>query len=336
MRTPGVYITIDVECSMGGAWDSSTLLPVAPERAVLGRYGRASYGLPLITGILREHGLAGTFFVEPFDDEIGYPGRFDAFCSDLLDAEQDVQLHIHPNHKSFGRCRSNEDYIRNDRLCELPYEYQVELVREGADRFKRITGKTPKAFRAGNMAADENSLSALAAAGIQVDSSYTFTYAGRQCGFSAERPFNGTRWYGSVLEVALSGFRQPSLPALHPCKPLDLVSVSFPEMQSAVRKICSAGAEAVLILHSFSLMKVRNIRYDGGRPNRVVIRRLRQLCRWLAENRQQYPTRTFSDIAGEVDQGIFHAREVPPAAVVKPIQAVTRKAVQGVNRWYWM
>jgi len=49
---PGVYITVDVECSMGGAWQNPDLRPVPPSRAVWGRYGHRELGLPRIVDVL--------------------------------------------------------------------------------------------------------------------------------------------------------------------------------------------------------------------------------------------------------------------------------------------
>ncbi len=33
---PGVYITIDVECSMGGAWGDNSLRPIPPRLGMMG------------------------------------------------------------------------------------------------------------------------------------------------------------------------------------------------------------------------------------------------------------------------------------------------------------
>jgi hypothetical protein len=134
--------------------------------------------------------------------------------------------------------------------------------------------------------------------------------------------------------VALSGFRQPRLPGLHGAKPLDLVGISFEECREAIRRICGGGADAVLILHSFSLMKVRNLSYDGGRPNRIVTRRLRRLCEWLAENADEYPVRTFAQLAEAVAAGTYEPHAAPPPVVFGP-RAIVRKAIQLYNRPYW-
>jgi len=333
--TPGVYITVDVECSMGGAWGNPKLRPVPPSRAIWGDYDGRRLGVPRIVEILGEYGLAATFFVEPFTDEQGWPGEMEPVCTYLLDHGQDVQLHIHPNHKHYGLIRQGVECGRTDQMADLEPGRQRELIEEGAERLARWTGRRPVAFRAGNMGASEATLGAVAAAGLRIDSSYTFVYAGGQCRFPPGDPYNGTRWYGDVLELALSGFRQPRMPGLHRAKPVDLVGICLGECRDAIERIAEAGAEAVAILHSFSLFKVRNVQYHGGRPNRVVTRRLRGLCRWLASAEDAHPVRTVAELAEAVERGDFEASAVAPPALGRPWRALRRKAVQAVNNLHW-
>ena len=331
---PGIFITVDVESSMGGAWGDESLLPVSPARAVMGEYGDRRFGLPLMCEILGEADLAATFFVEPFADEQGHPGEMERPCRFLIDHGQDVQLHVHPNHWHYGLKQQGRPFDFTDCFAECSAEEQVELVSEGCDRLQRWTGRRPVAFRAGTMGASEESLEHLAAAGIRIDSSYTFPYAGGQCRFRPGEPYNGSRWYGDVLEVALSGFYQPRLPGLHPAKPLDLVGISFEECRDAVTRICSAGADAVVILHSFSLFKVRNVQYDGGRPDRIVTRRFRRLCEWLGGAADRWPTYTFVQLAEAIADNRYEAQAVPPPRLGGG-RALVRKAVQAYNRFYW-
>lgn len=331
----GVYITFDVECSMGGAWRDDELKPVPPSRAVWGDYGDSRFGLPLITRILGRHGLAATFFVEAFMAEQGHDGGEEAICRFLLDRGHDVQLHVHPNHKHYGLHKAGLPFTWTDDIADLPGETQRELLVEGAERLKSYTGLVPVAFRAGNMAASEETLRQLAAMGIKIDSSYAFPFLGGQCKFADREQYNGSKWYGDVLEMALSGFRQVHLPGLHPAKPLDLVGISFEECRDAIQQITGAGADAVLILHSFSLFKVRNVQYDGGRLNRIVARRFRRLCRWLGERKNDLPVRTFGDLAGQVARGCYHPHAVSPCRLRRPVRAAVRKAVQAVNNCYW-
>ena len=67
---PGVFLTFDVECGMGGAWQDPDARPVPPARGIMGQFGRRRMGLPLIAEILDDNGLAATFFVDPFNDEL--------------------------------------------------------------------------------------------------------------------------------------------------------------------------------------------------------------------------------------------------------------------------
>ncbi|MCX5676522.1 MAG: polysaccharide deacetylase [Planctomycetota bacterium] len=332
---PGVYITVDVECSMGGAFANTTLRPVPPSRGMMGEYAGRRLGIPLITEILDGSGLKATFFVETFAEEQGYPGQTEPVCEYLLGHGQDVQLHIHPAYKQYDLFRRGlAPCPTTDDLTELPRNRQLELLREGAERIRRWTGRAPVAFRAGNMAASEETLELLAAAGIRIDSSYTFPFAGGQCRFSPAAPYNGSRWYGDVLELALSGFTLPPLPGEARAKPLDIVGVSFEECRDAIRRICGAGADAVLIFHSFSLFKVRNYQYEGGRLNWIVTRRLRRLCEWLAGHADEFPAYTFSQLVAAIADKHYEARAVPPPRL-SGARGILRKAVQAYNCLYW-
>lgn len=333
---PGVFITIDVECSMGGAWGNDAVKPVPPSRGMMGRYGESELGVPLITRILEDNGLTGTFFVEPFNDELGHPGQTEGVCEFLLDHGQDVQLHIHPNHKHYGLHKAGLPFTRTDKIADLPPGAQREMLAEGAERLKGYTGIAPVAFRAGNMAASEETLRQLSAVGITIDSSYTFPYVGGQCKFADRELYNGSKWYGDVLELALSGFYQPRLPGLHRVKPVDIVGISYEECRDAICRIAAAGADTVMILHSFSLFKVRNHQYDGGRLNRIVARRFRRLCRWLAEHAADVPVHTFGELAAAVADGRYEARSAAPCRLGRPLRAITRKLVQAVNNAYWV
>jgi len=332
----GVFITFDVECSMGGAFGDSALQPIPPSRAMMGEYGHRKLGLPLICDTLRQYELMATFFMEIFVEEQGHPGQTEPVCQFLLDRGQDVQLHIHPAYGQYARKQRDLPYVAIDSLADLPSEEQGELLAAGCDRIERWTGRRPVAFRAGNMGADETSLRQMSAVGLRIDSSYTFPYLGGQCKFQDQQRYNGSKWYGDVLELALSGFYQPRLPGLHAAKPVDLVGISFEECRDAIEQIHAAGADAVMILHSFSLFKVRDVQYNGGRLNRIVARRFRKLCRWLAENADEYPTYTFAQLAEAIDAGRYEAKALPPCKLNHPLRALTRKAVQAVNNLYWV
>ncbi len=320
---------------MGGAWRGTGLKPVPPRLGMMGEYGDRCLGVPLIVDILERHGIKATFFVEPFNRELGYPGQTQPVVSHLVDHGQDVQLHVHPGHVNYGCHVAGQPFIRTDMIDDLPADQQKKMVADGAERLAKWTGVRPIAFRAGNLGASERTLANLADAGIWMDSSYSFPFAGGQCRFSADNAYNGSKWYGDVLEVALSGFRQVKLPGLKPAQPVDLMGASFEECRDAVQMICDAGADAVLILHSFSLFKRRDVQYKGGKLDRVVTRRFRRFCEWLGNNKEKYPARTFSELGHMVKMKGYEPKTVPPCMIRKPFRAAVRKMVQGINSFYW-
>jgi peptidoglycan/xylan/chitin deacetylase (PgdA/CDA1 family) len=333
---PGVFITFDVECSMGGAWDNPDLKPISPSRGMMGQYGDQAFGIPLICSILAKYGIKATFFLEPFNEELGYPGETEPVCRYLVDQGQDVQLHVHPGHYHYGCHVAGKPYKMTDQIAELSPDLQREIICKGADLLTKWIGQPPIAFRAGNMGASEETLKVLPDAGIWIDSSYTFPYVGGQCLFPDGQKYNGSKWYGDVLEVALSGFQQPNWPLLYPSKPVDLMGSSFEECKDAVQMICDAGGDAVVILHSFSLFKVRDKQYNGGKLNRIVCRRFEKFCEWLGCHKETYPARTFSRLGRLVKEEGYQPTALEPCIINRPIRGLTRKVIQGINNFYWV
>lgn len=335
MTKPGVFITFDVECSMGGAWKNPELNPIPPRLGMMGEYGQKKFGLPLICDILGRNNIKSTFFLEPFNEALGYPGETEPIARFLVKQGQDIQLHVHPNHVSYGRHKEGRPYQFTDQIADLSLADQKEILTSGADLLEAWAGVRPIAFRAGNMGASEETLAVLPDAGLWIDSSYTFPYVNGQCLFKDKELYNGAKWYGDVLELALSAYRQPDIPGLHPAKPIDLMGSSFEECRDAVQMICDEGADAVVILHSFSLFKVKDNQYNGGKLNRVVTRRFEKFCQWLSDNRAAYPPRSFSELGSMVQESGYQPRKIEPCMINRPVRAIVRKAVQGLNNFYW-
>ena len=65
---------------MGGAWGTD-LKPIPPSRGMMGQYGSRQFGIPLICEILNRYDVKATFFMEPFNDELGYRERRNRFVN---------------------------------------------------------------------------------------------------------------------------------------------------------------------------------------------------------------------------------------------------------------
>ena len=266
-----VYLTVDTECSMGGAWDSATREPVGPERAILGLTGARRYGTPLIMDLLEEHDLRATFFVEVFASAVvGDTALGDAY-REITGRGHDVQLHLHPVFHYYAEHRRGlpgaaPPPADMDRIGSHPPLAQLELLREGVGIFERLLGRKPVAFRAGNYSADHATLAALEQVGIRYDSSFNAAYLGRSCLITGVEATNSPWRVGSVWR-----FPSPCSPpgsALWPAsKPLEIGAVSFREIRSVLDQAERLGMGCVnMILHSFSLFKKSDSQFSRIRP----------------------------------------------------------------------
>src|ERR1700675_1361305 len=171
-----IYITVDTETSLGGAWTSPELRPVAPALSVLGRIGPDLYGVPLIMDILEQHDLRATFFTEVLARDVVGPSELAEAYSSIKQRGQDPQLHLHPVFYFYhlvkqGMMSREQLPPQMDLIGGLPFEMQLDLLKKGCSIFRDIFGSMPRAFRAGCYGASMSTLAALEKIGIFYDSS---------------------------------------------------------------------------------------------------------------------------------------------------------------------
>ena len=125
-------------------------------------------------------------------------------------------------------------------------------------------------------------------------------------------------------------FRVAGLPGY---KPLEISAVSVSEILSTLRHLRKAGCrDAVLVLHSFSLLKNGGVRYEHTRPDRLVIRRLKKLCCELARLRGEVEVCVLGEAALSRPVAPSQPQIVPSLPWLQPSM---RKVVQAVNRLPW-
>lgn len=329
-----VYLTVDTECSMGGAWNSPGVAPVSPDRAILGRAGAHRYGTPLIMDILEAHGLRGVFFAEMFASAVVGDGPLAEAYQEIRARGHDVQLHLHPVFHYYaalerGRIGAAQVPSPIDDIGTRPLDAQLGLIEEGLAIFRRLLGKRPAAFRAGNYAASDTTLAALDKLGIRYDSSFNAAYHGTSCLSRGPRSINSPWESGSLWEVPVTVFTTGA-GGLRGMKPLEISAVSFLEIRKVLEQAERLGMGTVtMILHSFSLFKAADSQLSRLRPDRLVIHRLRRLCGFLAEHRARFRVRTFAEAPEpRVDPagiGVPHLGTLLPAG---------RRVLQALNRPY--
>jgi hypothetical protein len=340
MRTK-VYFTVDTEASMGGAWDHPDRRPVPAPRHVFCRIGDREFGIPLIVDRLARHGFRGTFFVETLATScLGLDDTRSVFDF-LLARNQDVQLHIHPTYHYYAAAlqarAEGRPYRRpepSDFIGRLPQDVQLALFLEAIGYFETCAGFRPSAFRAGCYAASRSTLRCLADVGIAVDSSLNPCYP--DVSFPGERlAANRAQQLDGVWEIPVTVARSPLPEGRAGLKFADCTSLSFPELQVMLDAAAAARQEHfVIVFHSFSAVKAKDVAYSELRPDRIVIRRLEKLFAYLAAHPDRFEVTTMGDTAGAIS-----AAEPSSAAVVPDLPllgAALRKGVQFVNGRYWV
>lgn len=323
-----VYITVDTETSLGGAWRNPNHAPIALERSIFGRYGSRLYGIPLIMDILEEHGFRATFFTEVFCSYSVGPGEVRKVFQAIRERGHDAQLHLHPVQRFYRDYLAGAPKRELDLMFKLTLDEQKALIREGISLFQDLSGKAPRVYRAGCYGASETTLQALHANGIEIDSSYNLAFLGQTCGFEA-RPLNAPRIIHGVYEFPVTVFRVANVPGY---KGMEISAVSVNEMMATIRSLQNAGCrDVVLVLHSFSLLKNLGVRYENYRPDHFVIQRFRNLCAALSQLRHEIEV----GVLGELDLSSVSMAQPQIIPELGWFQPTVRKLGQAINRIPW-
>ncbi len=233
-----VYITVDTETSMDGAWGNPARAPLTLDRLVYGKLGSRFYGIPLIMDILEEHGLRATFFTEMFCSYAVGAEEVAGVCREILKRGHDCQLHLHPIYRFYWKRQQGKPSREMDFLFQLSPAEQREFIAEGVRLFRELSGKAPRAYRAGCYAGSgSNPASALREHGIEIDSSYNLAYLGQTCGFET-KGLNAPAVIDSVHEFPITVFRVNWTVGY---KPLEISAVSVREILDTIQATADRG-----------------------------------------------------------------------------------------------
>jgi hypothetical protein len=98
----------------------------------------------------------------------------------------------------------------------------------------------------------------------------------------------------------------------------------------------SSGLEHfVIVFHSFSAVKPKDETFAAMRPDRIVIRRLEKMLRYLANNTDKFRVRTL----GSIVERLKPTEACSPETYVAHLgfaKSAVRKATQLFNRPYWV
>ena len=327
-----VFITIDVETSIGGAFAKpDKLRPVGADKRIYGQIGNKEYGIPLIIEILNKHNLKATFFVEPFCSFYFGEKIVEEICNYILNHGHDVQLHLHPNYQIF-KCpdwqeRAKKKELFPDIIAKYNLDEQINLIRQ-AKKILEKCGVTPIAFRAGCFGANLDTLTALKENDFLIDSSYNLSFLGKTCflhplhltshlshltshlspltshisrltpHLSRLTYLNDLALINGIYEIPITNYYDFKIGNFKRLRNLDICASSFYEMKKILRYGLKKGPKHItFILHSFSFIKKRDVQYKTAKPNFIVINRFKKLCEFLSRNKNLFKVITLSQFA---------------------------------------
>lgn len=298
MSKPIIFITVDTEHSIGGAFGDPKLKPVGNEKHVFGKIGTKYYGIPLIMDIAEACDLTLTFFVEVLSTCYFGEAESRSVCEYILGRGHDIQLHIHPNYLNFLTADPMKQSY-SDLMGNYEFHEQIDFIKMGMDILDRNGTPRPIAFRAGCFGANAQTLRALIENGILIDSSYNQAYLGKSCLFD-DRKMNDLNCLDGIWEFPITNFVECSKVRSKRYMPLDINGVSDREIIYVLNWAKQNGVQYItLIMHSFSFVKPYDVQYQKMNPRYYVIERFRKICNYLKKHSDTYEVKTF----GVFDKG---------------------------------
>ena len=326
-----VSLTVDVEFSIGGAFaDPEACVPVGLAHVDCSAEGE-DHGLPFLLRILGRHGFQATFFVETAQTAWFGDAPMASVVRRLLEAGQDVQLHLHPCWSWFRDPDWRERLRRAaplDDCAALQPSELAESMREGAEALIRWGAPRPVAFRAGGLKAGLNVHRAMKLAGIGLGSNVGLGYAAPRdpelltLASGVREPVEGVR------ETPVTSYLAPRHSGSPGRRLMTVTGASFGEMRGLLEQAAALGISPVTILtHPFEFVKAAPPGFPGVRPNRLNKARLRRLCAYLAARPDLYRVTSFA----QGDSRWRTQAAADPALRVSPAAALGRLAANALN-----
>lgn len=252
-----VMVTVDVESYERGNGN--------PDKQIWGKQPDGEHGIRRIMDLLQKHRLKGVFYLNVYEAaKFGEP-QIAAVARVINERGHDLELHTHPFPMYGVRTMQRADFDR-----------QVEILQHGKQMIRAWTGKTVVAHRAGAFAANLDTLRAVHAAGLVVDSSLSPSTP--RTTLSHQLPAsNLPRVLYGVVELPITFYSQLRLGKWQSLQFLDVESTSLGEFKSVIRQFRNARFPIVnIMMHSFSFVR-------DGTENQALEQKFDQLLEFLAK-----------------------------------------------------
>lgn len=297
-----VVLSVDTEASMCG------LRPLPPDAMVYGRLDGGVYGIERIMDCCEARAMRATFFLSTLEALHYGDDHIRAMAGTVLERGHDAQLHVHPVWlpASAGR-KALTDYDAGG---------QSAAIQAGAEVFRRTCETRLVAHRAGGLWANADTLRAVQALGIPVDSSVAIGYHDYDLG--SARAANVPRRLEGVAEVPVTAFAQMRLGPWQALRNFDINPDTVSELAFVVDQAAAAGVSAVtLLMHSFAFIG-RNADSTRFWPAPAELAKFERFLDHLA-GRSDVEVVTFADLAArlEAEPGLLEGPDFLPNAGIR-------------------
>lgn len=293
------YITIDTELSSGAfqrGWGRDYAENFARTIRCAGSSSGGSgqdVGIFHQMDVMDRHGIKGVFFVDPMAALVWGQRAVDDIVQPILQQSHEVQLHCHtewlaladgklpPGLKGIGHGQNIKGFTLDAQIAILEYG-TARLIEAGAPR--------PKVFRAGNYGANDDTLRALKAVGIRIDTSFAAALdAPCEIGIGPGDAAPQTRC--GILEMPIAAIAARNDAMRH----AQITSISAQEMIAALDHAEAMQWDAfVMVSHSFEMFS-----REKSKANAVVLKRFEAICRFLGSHQDRFATPPMGDFVLE-------------------------------------
>jgi hypothetical protein len=335
-----VYLTIDTENSMGGAWGNSSFRPVGADRRIYCYIDGKSHGIGWICRELNARNLKATFFAEVFGALIFGEDETREWFQYLLEQGQDVQLHTHLSFYFFSQRAAGGQHSRapTDNLADIEGPLRGELLEHACEIFRRMAGYDPIVYRAGNWRMDRELLQDLKAKGIVLDTSFNRALQGSGSFDEGLDSVNALQLVEGMWElpVTVAHQRLPVDSVADGLRAITATSLSCWELRKVLDDSHASGTTHICIaFHSFNGVKPKDVQYTEMKPDRIVQRRFEFLLDYLAANQDRFHVSTVGDLARQLQSSTEFVDSRASVARLGLLHPLARKLVQGMNSIYY-
>jgi hypothetical protein len=283
--------------------------------------GDGSVGLAFQLDTLDRHGLKAVFFVDPMPALLWGVGAIEDVVRPIAERGHDAQLHLHTEWLALAGAANPLRGRTGDNLTAFTFDEQCVLIDFAARTLMAAGAPKPRAFRAGNYGANDDTLRALAELGIGYDTSHCPGFPGSACRISLGADDRRPVRHCGVVEVPIG-----CIGDIRSLRHAQVTALSSDELLAAIGHARDSGVrDFTIVSHSFELLS-----RDRTKINRIVKHRFERMCEGIA----RLPGVSTATYAARPPAVVASTRPRPtlPASLTRTARRMAEQAV--VNMLY--